>query len=161
MSLNSQQHSYETMTSGSDENGKSTNPSSLNSSYDQLHMQHPHMRKQDNYSQPQRHPSYSQYDNEMNFAPVSPVSQHMPQYGHGNGYEGDYGNGSNGHYQQQPPPPPKDYYGNGGGGRMPISLNGPPSAPSSGAAGVPNALRKGDGNKRQSWLSRKFSRREK
>lgn len=166
-SVHSHQHSYETMTSGSDENGKSTNPSSLNSSYDQLHMQHPHARKQDNYSQQYA----SQYENEMNFAPVSPVSPQMPNgnsWGNGNSHmnggdsPGHYGNGNQyggGYYQQQqqqqPMPPPKDYQFHGA--RKPINLNAPPAAPSSGA----NTLKKGDGNKRQSWLSRKFSRKEK
>ena len=153
------QPSYETMTSGSDENGKSTNPSSLNSSYDQLHMaQHPHARKVDYYP----HGHQNQYENETSHAPVSPVS---PQnQGQGNAYGGvspqyDYTQQNGGFYPRQyanPALPPKDYQSNGA--RKPIRLDGPPGAPSSGTA---NVLRNGDGNKRQSWLSRKFSRKEK
>ncbi|ETN37325.1 uncharacterized protein HMPREF1541_08316 [Cyphellophora europaea CBS 101466] len=168
MSVHSHQQSYETMTSGSDENGKSTNPSSLNSSYDQLHMMHPHLRKQDNYSQQYQ----SQYDNEMSFAPVSPVSPQLPQsssFSNGNMTDsagpGYYGNGhQNGgnyssHQQQQPMPPPKD--SQAGFARRPINLNSPPAAPSSGANGGSGSPNKGDSTKRQSWLSRKFSRKEK
>lgn len=159
-------HSYETMTSGSDENGKSTNPSSLNSSYDQLHMAQAHARKQDAYAQQAYH---GQYDNDVNHAPVSPVSPHMAasnSFGsgsmNGGGSPGYYGNGNTnggGYYPQQshPAPPPKDYQASGA--RQPIKLNGPPSAPSTGAA---NGLsKKADSGKRQSWLSRKFSKKEK
>lgn len=166
-SAHSHQQSYETMTSGSDENGKSTNPSSLNSSYDQLHMQHANARKQDNYSQQYQ----NQYENEMNFAPVSPVSPQLPannsyaNNANGGGHPAYYGNGfqnGGGYHQQQghppqPMPPPKDYQM--AGARKPIRLDGPPAAPSSGANG--STLKKGDSTKRQSWLSRKFSRREK
>jgi hypothetical protein len=164
------QPSYDNMTSGSDENSKSTNPSSLNSSYDQLHMaQHPHARKPEAYQNQQ-----NQYDNEMNFAPVSPVSPQVPNNHHyaqngtndsgspGQYYPGGQQNG-NGYYPRQqnnPAPPPKDPYSSGA--RAPIRLDGPPSAPSSGAAHG-NILRKSndDGNKRKSWLSRKFSKKEK
>lgn len=158
------QQSYETMTSGSDENGKSTNPSSLNSSYDQLHMsQHPHARKSDGY--PQGYPT--QYENDMNFTPVSPVSPQVPNshsFGqnsmNGGVNPAHYDNGhQNGFYRQQqnyPQPPPKDPYA----ARQPIRLDGPPSSPSTGAA-TGDILKKGDGNKRQSWLSRKFSKKEK
>lgn len=161
----SHQQSYDTMTSGSDENGKSTNPSSLNSSYDQLHMsQHPHARKPDNYQQNYQ----AQYENEMNFAPVSPVSPQMNNSHSQNSmnggvspgyYENGQQNGSGFYPQQQsiPAPPPKDPYQNRA--RQPIRLDGPPSAPSSGAANG-NIMDRGDGNKRKSWLSRKFSKKE-
>lgn len=170
MSAHSHQQSYETMTSGSDENGKSTNPSSLNSSYDQLHMaHHPHARKPDNYSYGQQ----AQYENDGQYAPVSPVSPQMNNshsFG-SNGSPSHYGNGqqNGGFYprdQQQggyPAPPPKEYQ-HPAPARQPIKLNsnGPPSAPSSGAATYnPPALTQGDGNKRKSWLSRKLSRKEK
>lgn len=171
MQAHHHQQSYETMTSGSDENGKSTNPSSLNSSYDQLHMQHPHARKQDNYS----HQYPTQYENEVNFAPVSPVSPQLPASNsfsdgnmNGGASPGYYGNGTqtgggfysqhNQQQYQQPMPPPKDFQGSAA--RQPIRLNGPPAASSS-AANDSGAPRKGDSTKRQSWLSRKFSRREK
>ena len=149
MSAHSQQHSYETMTSGSDENGKSTNPSSLNSSFDHLHQ----MRK------PEPPPHENQYSNDINFAPVSP-QQLYSQYGmvngnahhaNGNTHVRDYdpytgSSGSNGNYSA-PRPPAKDLHSAPvNNPRQPIKLNAPGSQP----AAQP---------KRQSWLKRTFSRR--
>lgn len=134
----SHQQSYETMTSGSDENGKSTNPSSQNSSFDQLHQ----LRKPEDQS----------YDGQNgyngNFSPVSPPRQYGPPYG----------GPQNGNYaiqQRGPaPPPPKEYVPNNP--RVPIKLN----SGSGGAQEFENELKKTPSPKRQSWFKRKFSRRD-
>jgi hypothetical protein len=144
--------SYETMTSGSDENGKSTNPSSLNSSFDHLHLQ---QRK----PEPQSHEN--QYSNEINFAPVSSqqlysnyaAANHNAHEMNGDTQVRDYdpystqGGPSNGSYGP-PRPPVKDFRPlQGNNPRQPIKLtaNQPVSPPVQ--------------EKRQSWLKRTFSRR--
>ena len=149
------QHSYETMTSGSDENGKSTNPSSLNSSYDHLHQMQ--MRKQENLTH-----THDQYNNDTSFAPVSP--QQMNNYSNFNGnahqqngnthvrdydpYSGPSGSGSNGNYGV-PRPPPKEY--------VAPPVNNPQQmikfSGSSGPGSPPTEP------KRKSWLKRTFSRK--
>merc|ERR1711939_939261 len=101
--------------------------------------------------------------------PVSPQLPQSSSFSNGNMTDsagpGYYGNGhQNGgnyssHQQQQPMPPPKD--SQAGFARRPINLNSPPAAPSSGANGGSGSPNKGDSTKRQSWLSRKFSRKEK
>lgn len=126
------------MTSGSDEYNKSTNPSSLNSSFDQLHQ----IRKPE-----------SQYANDMNFAPVQapkPYAQYTIQNGN-----------VNAQYPQQmhqvptgPPPPPKHFAPNNP--KQPIKLNGS----SSGAPSDLADLSPSKSTKRQSWLKRKLSRKE-
>jgi hypothetical protein len=151
MSAHSQQHSYETMTSGSDENGKSTNPSSLNSSYDHLHQ----ARKPDHYT------LQNQYNEDIHFTPVPPqqlYSNYAPT--NGNAYQANgntdvrdydpysHGGVSNGTHAP-PRPPVKDYTpAPANNPRQPIRLNAtttegaPPMQP-----------------KRQSWIKRTFSRR--
>ena len=164
------QHSYETMTSGSDEAGKSTNPSSLNSSYDHLHQMQ--MRKQES------HPYESQYNNDISFAPVSP-SQAYANYNTVNGnhvdgnahqqngnthvrdydpYSGANAGPSKGHYppdgnytttqphtQGYSAAPHNDTHHMISNPRMPIKL---------GSSGSPPPAQE----KRKSWLKRTFSR---
>jgi hypothetical protein len=165
ISAHSQHHSYDNMTSGSDENtnGKSTNPSSLNSSFDHLHQMQMRQKQQE----------YDQYNNDINFAPVSAPHQQLHQhfnqnqnaYGaNGNTQVRDYdpygNNTGNGYGGGAPPrPPAKDGYGASGSGyggsgfsqgvnnpRVPIKLNGPSEQPRV-------------EEKRKSWIKRTFSRR--
>ncbi|RMZ76140.1 hypothetical protein DV738_g5119, partial [Chaetothyriales sp. CBS 135597] len=154
----SNQPSYETMTNGSDaENGKSTNPSSLNSSYDQIYQ----LRKPDNYgSQPRQHEQLKNhpYANDQSFG----------GWNHDN-YRGGR-SGPNGHHQQNPSygggayggpvqpgpaPPPKESSVTISSPRQPIKLDGgatnssmPPTAPIAAPEG-----------KKGGWLKRTFSRK--
>lgn len=142
MSAHSHQQSYETMTSGSDENSKSTNPSSLNSSYDQLHQ----VRKPaDNYYQQQQQPQKNQYADEMDFAPVGQPKAY-DQYG-----RSEYGQQYGGPVRGPPAPPPK-----ANNPRVPIKLDGGSSMPTA----TLSKTNSGEG-KRQSWIKRKFSKKEK
>jgi hypothetical protein len=161
--IHTHQQSYETMTSGSDENSKSTNPSSLNSSYDHLHQMH--MRKPDFYQQREQQGQYpqngNQYGEDMQFAPVQQVKGY-DQYGRqapsqqqsGYGYGGPVGGGG-GNAGPAPPPKMQEYIPNNP--RQPIKLDtgtGP---------GAPVSLSKtnsNQGGKRQSWLKRKFSKKD-
>jgi hypothetical protein len=133
MSGHSYQQSYDAMTSGSEEYGKSTNPSSQNSSFDRLHQLR---TKPDEYVQE------NPYAKEIQFDQVSPALPFAP-----------YGRGDMGYGQQMPPPaiPPKDFGPTGANNpRQPIKLNPstnmgvitPPASP-----------------KKQSWIKRRFSKR--
>lgn len=131
-SAHSYQHSYETATSGSDDNSKSTNPSSQNSSNDQLH----HLRKPEDYS------SYNAYNNDMRFNHASLGQPHQVPYSSGNPYGPD---------AVQSPSQYVDQYG-AASTRTPIPLNSPGTTPSADPPAPPA--------KRQSWIKRRFSRRE-
>ncbi|EXJ88257.1 hypothetical protein A1O1_05187 [Capronia coronata CBS 617.96] len=140
ISAHSYQHSYETMTSGSDEYSKSTNPSSQNSSFDQLHQ----LRKPEDY------PSENAYANEMRFNGAIPPKPFSP-YGMHNAVNGqEIASPPSMQPQQFPPNNP----------RQPIKLNGSPSDPpfngtSSSGPTTPPAT-----PKKQSWIKRRFSRRD-
>ncbi|RMZ90786.1 hypothetical protein DV736_g1995, partial [Chaetothyriales sp. CBS 134916] len=158
----SNQPSYETMTNGSDaENSKSTNPSSLNSSYDQIYQ----LRKPDAYGHPQQrqqeHTQNHPYANDMQSNPMPALAaRNHDNYRsgragpnghqqHNTGYGGAYG----GPVQPGPAPPPKEHGANNL--RQPIKLDS--SRPST---SMPSTTSNGpDGGKRQSWLKRTFSRR--
>lgn len=147
LSQHAHQQSYETMNtnisgSGSEEMSKSTNPSSQNSSFDQLHQMG---RKPDDHYYPQR----------MNGGPVR--SQYPPN-----------AMMNNMHYpQSQGPPPPSQKYQQQWDGRrvdeygMEISDRPAPPPKHSFMGGVrettPSNGEKGD--KRQSWLKRTFSKK--
>lgn len=153
ISQHGHQQSYETMNtaisaSGSDEMSKSTNPSSQNSSFDQLHQMG---RKPEDIYNPHR-----QSGNMMRGqnAPHPRMDSRMdPRMDHNN-----YGQ-----QQQLPPPPPQhqwngrrvDEYG------MEIS-DGPAPPPKQNFL---NGVREmapgngGKGDKRQSWLKRTFSKK--
>lgn len=136
MSVHSHQYSYDNMTSGSDENSKSTNPSSQNSSFDQLHQ----VRKPDDYAYE------SPYANELKFSPVSPQKPYSP----GGMSETAYGQDTS----QGPPPPVSEYIPNNP--RQPIKLNSEVSPPPPTATD----LRGSTPPKKQSWIKRRFSRRD-
>ncbi|RMZ81214.1 hypothetical protein DV737_g2643, partial [Chaetothyriales sp. CBS 132003] len=167
----SNQPSYETMTNGSDaENGKSTNPSSLNSSHDQIYQ----LRKPDTYGG-HGHGQQRQQEHVQNY-PYAADTQ-MPSAGARNhdGYRGgragpygqqqhslSHGGAYGGPVQPGPGPAPaaKENGAPGGGSpvkgpRQPIKLDGGRPATS-----IPPTTSNGpDGSKRQSWLKRTFSRR--
>lgn len=139
----SHQQSYETMTSGSDENNKSTNPSSQNSSFDQLHMLRKPGMEDAGYD--------GQNGYNGNFSSVSPAR----------GF-GTYGgppvqNGNYGYSQPQqggPMPPPKPTAPNNP--RVPIKLGGSPVTQEEFEADFKRVA----SVKRKSWFSRKFSKGE-
>lgn len=140
ISAHSYQPSYETMTSGSDDYAKSTNPSSQNSSYDQLHQ----LRKPDEYSPD------NPYANEIRFNGMSPHKLISP-YAVNNGYHG----------QEAASPPqgqPNQYAPNNP--RQPIKLNGSPSDPPFNGTTSSASSATATTPKRQSWIKRKFSRRD-
>ena len=133
MSAHSYQQSYDTMTSGSEEYGKSTNPSSQNSSFDQL--QQLRTKPEDNVQ--------NVYAKEIQFNQVSPQQPFSP-----------YGSGHENYGRQMAPPaiPEKDFVPPPANNpRQIISLNGntddttPPTSPSP--------------PKKQSWLKRRFSKK--
>lgn len=146
ISQHAHQQSYETMNtsvsaSGSDEMSKSTNPSSQNSSFDQLHQM---SRKADDVQNPYR----------MNGSPMR--GQYPPN-----------AMMNNMSYQQPQVPPPQQYQQQQWNGRrvdeygMEISDRPAPPPKSSFMNGVremaPNHSEKGE--KRQSWLKRTFSKK--
>lgn len=134
-SFNSQHPSYETMTSGSDEHSKSTNPSSQNSSFDHLQMA---MRKPDEYA---RNFSYDQ----ENGQPPMQNGMRMPPNPAQIMRNGNWPNRPQPDYNAPPPPPPK---------QQPIRLSQMNSPPP-----VNTPIKRQDSTKRQSWLKRKFSRK--
>jgi hypothetical protein len=123
------QQSYDAMTSGSEEYNKSTNPSSQNSSFDQL---------QQIRNKQQDHSQDNSYANEINFGqqpvqePLQPYAMDNNRYGQGMG----------------PQLPPKGFVpAPANNPRQPIKLGNsgeitPPASP-----------------KRQSWIKRRFSKR--
>ncbi|EXJ87061.1 hypothetical protein A1O3_04019 [Capronia epimyces CBS 606.96] len=137
ISAHSYQQSYETMTSGSDEYSKSTNPSSQNSSFDQLHQ----LRK------PEEYMADNPYANDIRFNGVSPHKPLSP-YGMGNGHPGQ-------DTASPPPMQPIEYAPNNP--RQPIKLNGSPSDPNSSAPAPPTMTTT---SKKHSWIKRRFSRRD-
>lgn len=143
----SYQQSYETMTSGSEDYGKSTNPSSQNSSFDRLHQMHG--RKPD---------EYGHYDEIQPVQPPNGYGQY-PQYGgyqnqnpNMNGYANGQINGQmNGQMQRGGPMPPA-----ANNPRIPIKLTTSNSGPPPTMADLNKELPA----KRQSWFKRKISRRD-
>lgn len=131
-SAHSYQHSHETITSGSDEYGKSTNPSSQNSSFDQLHQ----LRKHDDFT------PENPYANDIKFnqyTPTKPFSDGIMQ-------GSPYGPGA----VQAPLPINNGYPVQNN--RQPMKLNSP-NGDDFGDRPTPPP-------KRQSWIKRRFSRRE-
>jgi hypothetical protein len=133
ISAHSYQHSYETATSGSEEYGKSTNPSSQNSSYDQLHQ----LRKPDDFGHE------NPYANELRMGQPGPAKPFSPY----NTHEGPY-------TQEPAPVAVQNYVPNNP--RQPIKLNGSPSDDSFNEASSPTS----PSEKKKSWIKRRFSRRD-
>ncbi|OAP63605.1 hypothetical protein AYL99_02832 [Fonsecaea erecta] len=135
MSFHSYHQSYETMTSGSEEYGKSTNPSSQNSSFDQLHQ----LR-----SKPEDLAPENPYANEIKFNQVNPTKPLTPYA---------FGDGPYGHEASLPAVPTKGFaLPAANNPRQPISLNTSPTSMTSPGNTTPP--------KKQSWIKRRFSRRE-
>ncbi|KAI1626855.1 hypothetical protein EDD37DRAFT_235782 [Exophiala viscosa] len=135
ISAHSYQQSYDAATSGSDEYGKSTNPSSQNSSFDQLHQ----LRKQ-----PDEFSHENPYANESRMGQHGPMKPY-PQY---NAHEGAYA-------QEAPAAPVHKYVPNNP--RQPIKLDSSPDEENTwNAATSPTS----PSEKKKSWIKRRFSRRE-
>lgn len=147
-SAHSHQPSYETMTSGSDEMSKSTNPSSQNSSFDQLHQMGP----------PKPQGEYPPSPYRQNGGPMrNPYPPSAMPNGYGNGYNNGYGRRASG---------PMDDYGME---PSPVSPQRQFNGSTNGVAPMKMSLQRTNSNsqtqrvqeepKRQSWLKRKLSRR--
>ncbi|EXJ56671.1 hypothetical protein A1O7_07015 [Cladophialophora yegresii CBS 114405] len=126
-------HSYDAMTSGSEEYGKSTNPSSQNSSFDQLHQ----LR-----NKPEDFPQENPYAKEIQFN-QTPLPQPFSPYGVRDGSHDQQFQGPAAPSHQYTPPAANDP-------RHPIKLNGVSNA---GEITPPQSP------KRQSWIKRRFSKR--
>lgn len=118
------------MTSGSEEYGKSTNPSSQNSSFDQLHQ----LRKPEEFSPD------NPYANELKFSHPAAMNKAFTPY---NMNDGMYG---------QDTVPVKSFAPNNP--RQPIKLDTGTSDNTFSAGSSPSPPQK-----RQSWIKRRFSRR--
>jgi len=121
------------MTSGSEDFGKSTNPNSQNSSFDQLHQ----LRRPDDVG------VENPYANEIKFNQVPPSKPFAPY---------DMNTGRPVPANASPPPVP----GHGhtpNNPRQAIKLNGPSDASFDEASPTTPT-------KKQSWIKRRFSRRE-
>lgn len=150
-SVHSQQPSYETMTSGSDDMSKSTNPSSQNSSFDQLQQMGP----------PKPPGEYPHNPHRQNGGPMrNPYPPSAMPNGFANGYSNGYG--------QRPSGPTDDY----GMDFQPVAPVPPPqqfNGAADGVAPLRMTLQKTNSNsqtprvqeepKRQSWIKRRFSKR--
>lgn len=158
---NAEQLSYETVTTGSgsssDRMQYSTDPSSENSSFGFDERQE-YGQDYNNYgagAQQQQQQQQQQYDNGNGY----PQGVQQKQYGGGSSPVGAYG-GNNGYPEQARPAPPLKV---DSGSRAPMRLGkSPPSAQqqqqpqSYDAYGAPTV---GKGEKKKSWLGRKFSKR--
>jgi hypothetical protein len=147
----SHQISYETMTSGSEENAKTTNPSSVNSSSDHI--------------QPYRKPVENGYDgSQMTSYGSNATSSTITPYGrppqfmqNGNALMQNFNALSNGQGAMQNgngpfvPPPANNP-------RVPIKLNSSSFTPEYHAAEP--ASMSAPKEKRKSWIKRRFSKRE-
>lgn len=134
------QQSYETMTtalsaSGSDEMSKSTNPSSQNSSFDQLHQIG---RKPDEYHNPYRANGGT---TRGQYPPNAMLNNTNNQQWNGRPVD-DYGI----EFSNRPVPPPKSGFMNGAREVAPVN-------------GEQDSTIDGRPVKRQSWLKRTFSRK--
>lgn len=149
-SLHAHQQSYETMTSGSDEMSKSTNPSSQNSSFDQLHQmgrQKPdsgyyenNPYRQTNGARPMRNPyPPSAMPNGFNPRQVDDLTD-------------DYGMSFSN--SEAPPPPAKNY-----AGPMSPSINLNGNGGPGGRLQKTTSMTAREQPKRQSWIKRTFSKR--
>lgn len=150
-SVHSHQPSYETMNSGSDEMSKSTNPSSQNSSYDQLHQMGP----------PKPQGEYPPYPHRQNGGlmrnPYPPSA--MPN-GFSNGHTNGYGQRPSGptddygmEFQQSAPIPPAKQFNSGADGVAPLRMTLQKTNSNS------QTQRVQEEPKRQSWLKRRFSKK--
>ncbi|KAJ9641151.1 hypothetical protein H2204_002829 [Knufia peltigerae] len=132
VSAHSYQHSYETMTSGSEEYGKSTNPSSQNSSFDQLHqLSRPKLDGNDRNYSPE-----NPYANELKFSQPAVTNKPFAPY---NMNDGMYA--QNSVPVNMAPNNPRQPIKLGGSGD---GMDSPPESP----------------QKKQSWIKRRFSRRD-
>lgn len=142
-SIHSHQPSYETMTSGSDEMSKSTNPSSQNSSFDQLHQMN---MKRQNQDQNYEGNPYHGYDRNG-----GPMRNPYPPSAMPNGYGNHQYSGATDDYGMEVRPAQ----------RAPIKLDSGPTADDAWNAGRVQKTRSPleKEQKRSSWIKRTFSKR--
>lgn len=136
----SHQYSYDTGTSGSDENSKSTNPSSQNSSFDRIHQTQTGLRKLEEYPPPSQYDQYGR--------PPPQQQRQIPNNTHS--HTNQYHSQHNGHYplEQQRPAvvaPAKTI--------IKLSSQSPDRKHAEPEYWDP------DQGKRKSWIKRTFSRR--
>lgn len=150
----SHQLSYETMTSGSEENAKTTNPSSINSSPD--HIQ-PYRKQGENGHEGSQITSYGSNATSSTITPYGcpPFLQNWNENGNAlmlnfNASPSGYTGMQNGNGPISPPPANNP--------RLPIKLNNSSQTTAQVTAETP-AL-SAPKEKRKSWLKRRFSRRE-
>jgi hypothetical protein len=148
----SHQLSYETMTSGSEENAKTTNPSSVNSSFD--HIQ-PYRKPGENSYEGSQVTSYGSNTTSSTITPYArpPFLQNWNEDAlmlnfdaPPNGYAGM----QNGNGPISPPPANNP--------QVPIKLNNSP--PKTEQVAAETAALPAPKEKRKSWLKRRFSKRE-
>jgi hypothetical protein len=141
-SIHIHQPSYETMTSGSDEMSKSTDPSSQNSSFDQLHQMS--QRKQDGEQGTNPYRQQNGYMRNM-YPPSAFPNGHNTRP---TGPTDDYGI----EFQPAAPPPPPKYF-------FPSVTESTPQNTNGARLQKTNSYIKEDAPKRQSWIKRTFSKR--
>jgi hypothetical protein len=147
----SHQISYETMTSGSEENAKTTNPSSVNRSSD--HIQPYRKPGENGYEGPQM-TSYGSYATNSAITPYGRPPQSMQN---GNALMHNFNASSSGHGGMQNgnnsfvPPPANNP-------RIPIKLNN--SSMTTEQLAAEAAAMSAPKEKRKSWLKRRFSKRD-
>lgn len=141
-SIHSHQQSYETMTSGSDEMSKSTDPSSQNSSFDQLHQMG--QRKQDGEQGANPYRQQNGYMRNM-YPPSAFPNGHNTRP---SGPTDDYGI----EFQPAAPPPPPKYF-------FPSVTESTPQSTNGNRLQKTNSYIKQEAPKRQSWIKRTFSKR--
>ena len=150
----SHQLSYETMTSGSEENAKTTNPSSVDSSFD--HTQ-PYRRLGENGYEGSQMTSYGSNATSSTITPHGRPPFLQNGNGNGNGLMLNFNASLKGHAGMQNgngpiSPPPANYP------RVPIRLN--TSSLTTEQVAAETAALSAPKEKRKSWLKRTFSRRE-
>jgi len=151
----SHQVSYETMTSGSEENSKTTNPSSVNSSSD--HIQ-PYRKPGDNGYEGSQMTSYGSNATDSTVTPYRPPQFQFTPIGQGgnaltlnfNTSPNGFGGMQNGNSAFSPPPANNP--------RVPIKLNS--SSMTEEQLAAETAALSPPKEKRKSWLKRRFSKKD-
>jgi len=150
----SHQLSYETMTSGSEENAKTTNPSSVNSSSDQIQ---PYRKPGENGYEGSQMTSYGSSATSSTITPYGrpPFLQNGDWDGNAlmlnfNASPNGYAGVQNGNGPISPPPANNP--------RVPIKLSN--SSPTTEQTAAETAALSAPKEKRKSWIKRRFSKRE-
>jgi hypothetical protein len=147
----SHQLSYETMTSGSEENAKTTNPSSVNSSFD--HIQ-PYRKPGENGYEGSQMTSYGSNATSSTITPYERPPFLQNEIWNGNALMLNFNASPNGMQNGNGPisPPPAN------NPLVPIKLNN--SSPTTERDAAETAALPAPKEKRKSWIRRRFSKRE-